>query len=121
MIDDSQGERDFRPNHGKTDSFRFGKVRKRINIGGADLDAGCQSADPGIARSTKNLRYPGALPQFPDQGMLPAPRTNNQNLHQKSPRFLAKMIYCPPGVIGKCPKNRVSYFVTIQLNAKIGR
>ncbi len=77
MVGNTLGQGDFGANDGEVDPILKSQLDQCRCIGGADGNIVPDLSGAGITRSDIDFTYPGALGQFPDQGVLPGAAADN--------------------------------------------
>jgi len=80
-IADAGDERRFRANDDEIDECAFCKLDDGSRIARVERDAVRPARDPGIARRGNKLAAARRLPKSPRERILPAARTQEQNIH----------------------------------------
>ena len=83
-IDDALRQRPLRADDRQIHVSRFGKLRQRLEILGADIHQLGQLADAAVARRAVERVHLRRLAQLPEQCVLPSPRSHHQHLHGMS-------------------------------------
>jgi hypothetical protein len=77
LVGNALRQRRLRANNRKVNLMVFGCPDQRLNISGGDIKVLGNLGRASVPRRDKNLLDLTALGQLPDQGMLPAPTTDN--------------------------------------------
>jgi hypothetical protein len=95
LVGNTLRQRRLRTDNGKVNLTVFGYPDQRLNIGRVDINVMGKLSRAGVTRSDKNLLDLAALGELPDQGMLPAPTTDNQYLYLTYPLSFLNPIPLP--------------------------
>ena len=81
LVDDAEGQRQLGADHRQVDLELGGEVGQLVDLVGGDGSQVGDLGDAGIARSAVELLHQRALAELPAQGVLPAARSDDQDLH----------------------------------------
>ena len=90
MVNNTLSQGCLRSDNNQLDSLFSGYFSQRFYISGFNIQITGKLGSAGITWSDINLSDPGALGQFPDNGMLPGTAADDQYLYLPHP------LYPPP-------------------------